>query len=319
MTDKAVRIMEESWDVLILLDACRYDYFEKIRQTHLPEGSLSCRQSTGSATVEWRDQSFPDVYQDVVYVSSNPYINSQKAVEGFLGADHFFRVVDVWKTGWDPVKGTVLPEIVTREALKAVRDFPEKRLIIHYLQPHAPYLKFGADCAGFPIPDVASERVLRGAGEDQPKTRMQAKIYGRLYPAVKKMSFLGNHPDWILSQLLGLPPCSPMDVVRRKYGKQGLRKAYEQNLSTVLEETARLIRYLSGDLVITSDHGEYLGEDRCYSHFSGSDSPYLRNVPWWTFHKEKKESFPDLNADSTESPEIGNDEIQKRLRDLGYL
>ena len=78
MTDKPVRIMEESWDVLILLDACRYDYFEKIRQEHLPAGDLSCRTSIGSSTVEWRNNSFPGVYKDVVYVSNAPLVDLQK-------------------------------------------------------------------------------------------------------------------------------------------------------------------------------------------------------------------------------------------------
>ena len=319
MPDDVVRIMDESWDRLILLDACRYDVFEKIRQDCLPEGRVSCRQSIGSATTEWRDNSFPDVYPEVVYVSSNPYINSQKAVSGFAGADHFFQVIDVWKTGWDPIKGTVLPQTITREALKAIRRWPDKKTIIHYLQPHAPYLEFGSDCAGFPVPDMVTQQVLRGTTRTGSGTQMKTKIYGRLYPVMKKISCWGNHPDWLLSQALRLPPCSPMDMVRRKYGKKGLRRAYEENLSAVLKEIVQLIRYLSGDIVITSDHGEYLGEDCCYSHFAGSDSPYLRNIPWWTVRKEMAEPSPEPEADFGQTPDIEDDEIQKRLKDLGYL
>ncbi len=67
-------VMNEDWDHLIVLDACRYDYFEKVWQKYLP-GKLRKKLSVGSTTVEWRDKTFTDYYGDVVYISSNPYIS----------------------------------------------------------------------------------------------------------------------------------------------------------------------------------------------------------------------------------------------------
>ena len=52
-----------------------------------------------------------------------------------------------------------------------------------------------------------------------------------------------------------------MDAVRRKYGVEGLRKAYKENLCIVLEYAAKLSHellhiYPSSKIVITADHGE---------------------------------------------------------------
>lgn len=44
------------------------------------------------------------------YISANPYINSKVAVGGFNAKNHFHRIVDVWRTGWDGELGTVHPK-----------------------------------------------------------------------------------------------------------------------------------------------------------------------------------------------------------------
>jgi hypothetical protein len=73
--------MDEEWDHLIVLDGCRYDYFSRLHGVHM-DGKLERALSVGSNTEEWRDNSFPDRYGDVVYVSANPYINSRVEVRG---------------------------------------------------------------------------------------------------------------------------------------------------------------------------------------------------------------------------------------------
>jgi len=71
-----VSIMDEEWDYLIVLDACRYDYFSKLVGTYL-QGKLEKVYSPASCTLEWCKKSFKEYYNDVVYVSANPYINSK--------------------------------------------------------------------------------------------------------------------------------------------------------------------------------------------------------------------------------------------------
>jgi hypothetical protein len=319
--------MEEDWDYLIILDACRFDFFERAWERLQAGGAgrggrLSRKTSAGSATVEWRDNSFTDRYEDVVYVSSNPYINSLMPVKGFLGNDHFAKVYDVWKTDWDEDIGTVRPEAVTRTALVALRDNPDRRLIVHYLQPHAPYLSLGRQASGFPMPDLSGDRVLTGV-DGAKESGIRAKLLRLLTGLCYKSKLLGENPSWRLRQLLRMDPASPMDAARRKHGREGLMKAYEENLHVVLDQVVKLIDYMAGTIVVTSDHGELLGEKGRYSHFGGSTDPYLIDIPWLVIEKATGEEpgIPDDLEAPDHGKESGEDEarIKARLRALGYI
>ena len=48
--------------------------------------------------------------------------------------------MDVSKFGWDDELGTVPPEEVTNAALRNREKYPDKRMIIHYVQPHHPWI-----------------------------------------------------------------------------------------------------------------------------------------------------------------------------------
>ncbi|MFB6209875.1 MAG: hypothetical protein ABEJ56_07125 [Candidatus Nanohaloarchaea archaeon] len=129
-----VRVMEEDWDYLIVLDACRYDAFEEVNWL---EGELEKKRSLGSATFEWRDENFTDYYGDVVYVTANPYISDR---EDFRASEHFHSVIPVYMEDDYQEKGITKPEAVTEEAIEAEENFPDKRKIIHYMQPHDPFI-----------------------------------------------------------------------------------------------------------------------------------------------------------------------------------
>lgn len=130
-----VRIFDEEWDSLLLLDACRYDMFE--RQSTLP-GTLEHRHSRGSATTEFLRANFRGAdLRDTVYVTANPQLYRNRTdIEANLHA-----VIDVWREdGWDEDHGTVLPETVTKYAKRAAERYPDKRLLVHYMQPHYPFI-----------------------------------------------------------------------------------------------------------------------------------------------------------------------------------
>jgi len=288
---KKVKIMEEEWDYLIILDACRYDYFENIWKKYFKEelkGELTKKISVGSSTVEWRDNSFKEYYDDVIYISSNPYINSNMYVNGFLGTEHFNKVYDVWADYWDEKIGTVLPETVTNTAIDIIKSNKNKRFIIHYLQPHAPYLSLNATSKGFPPPDLKSGKVLCGVKEEEKISKLN-EIINILSGIFKKIGVMGNNPGWKLREFFNMPPASPMDAIKREYGKEGLRKTYFDNLEIVIQQVLILLDHLSGRIVVTSDHGELLGEQGCYSHEPGSTNPYLVEIPWLEIYKGRRE------------------------------
>jgi hypothetical protein len=130
---RGVDVMEEEWDNLLILDACRFDDFADLHD--LP-GELETRRSRGSHTAEFLRGNFDgrDLL-DTVYVTASPQLHYQ-------GIDARFHAVDyVWDgDGWDDDAGTVLPETMVERALAAADSYPENRLIVHFIQPHYPFL-----------------------------------------------------------------------------------------------------------------------------------------------------------------------------------
>jgi hypothetical protein len=228
---------------------------------------------------------------DTVYVSSNPHICGRRCVWGFCAGEKFHHVIDVWDKNWNDELGTVLPMDVSIEALKAFYRYPGKRLIIHYLQPHAPYLT--CRTVGFRKPSL-EERDLFHLHHPL-KNTMRYRTWLRLRTVINYITInlfdVGKGPAWKLGELMGLPPESPLDACRRIYGVEGLRRCYVENLRGVLEASTPLIKDLlssGADVVITSDHGEFLGERWSYGHWPRSKRPILRLVPWFRVHRVKK-------------------------------
>jgi hypothetical protein len=122
-------VMSEDWDILILLDSCRADVF---RETNWIEGEFSTRRSPASMSRTFLDRSFGDEhYHDTVYVTANPHTP-------VLSPDTFHKIVPLFEHG---LKG---PSQVSNAAIQADLDYPRKRIIVHYMQPHHPFLgKFG--------------------------------------------------------------------------------------------------------------------------------------------------------------------------------
>jgi len=133
------------WDTLIILDACRFDIFAEIAT--LP-GTTGSRWSRAAATYDFIRANFTDrTLHDTVYVGGNSwflrlhdeinsevykFVNCQTTGENIEFAHANLRVPT--------------PDTVTRHALQALDDHPHKRLIVHYLQPHHPYIgPFGRD------------------------------------------------------------------------------------------------------------------------------------------------------------------------------
>ena len=283
MVDK-VSVMEEGWDHLIILDACRYDYFSKVYRDYL-RGKLKKAISLGSDTVEWCKKSFRKRYNDVVYISANPIVNSKVEVEGFTARKHFHRVVDVWDRGWDEKLGTVHPKEVNKATQKLKDDYPHKRFIIHYLQPHYPYLVYKLRTPRG-RPKISHGRILRSPAQPPLSVRARMKLlHACVYLAKHTTSWQIPTTSWKIRGLLNLPPASPMDAVRRRIGESGLRQLYKDNLRLVLQYVASLVEDLSGVIIITADHGERLGEGGAYSHRAGLSDPLLLEVPWFKVEK----------------------------------
>lgn len=131
---ETVDYRNEDWDNLIVLDACRYDTFEK---KNTLEGELSKVYSNASHTWNFLKNNFRNDNSDTVYVTGSPMTTGYEK--------YFHKLIHVWKDNWNDEKRTVLPKDITEAALKASKDFPDKKLIVHYMQPHYPFIGDKAD------------------------------------------------------------------------------------------------------------------------------------------------------------------------------
>ncbi|WP_136601147.1 alkaline phosphatase family protein [Salinigranum halophilum] len=126
--------MYEDWDNLLILDACRYDLF---RDHHNLPGRLEKQRSMASSTVDFLRTNFDgEDLRDTVYITANGQIqNFSEQVDA-----EFYDVVPLYAEAWNDELGTVPPDAVSDAALKAVSEYPNKRLLIHYVQPHFPFI-----------------------------------------------------------------------------------------------------------------------------------------------------------------------------------
>lgn len=134
-----INIFGEDWDNLIILDACRYDFFGEL--SDLP-GYTQSRISRGAATYEFVRANFSGkTLHDTVYVGANVWFLKLRdeidaEVHDFInlqegGPDVEYAVEELNATK---------PESVTAAAVEANDRYPNKRLIVHYLQPHHPFI-----------------------------------------------------------------------------------------------------------------------------------------------------------------------------------
>jgi hypothetical protein len=127
---RGLDVVQQDWDNLIILDACRYDTFEEHTRF---EGKLQRVVSVGNCSWSFQRANFAGRnLQDCIYVTANPFSPR-------ISSDVFFKLISLLGE-WNEDEGTVLPERVTDATLKAQRMYPNKRLIVHYMQPHAPHI-----------------------------------------------------------------------------------------------------------------------------------------------------------------------------------
>jgi hypothetical protein len=118
------------------------------------------------------------------------------------------------------------------------------------------------------------------------------------------------------------PPAEVISEIDHKYPDKIFERAYRENLRIGLEVAEKLYEQLSGKTVISSDHGELLGERyltmpfKQYGHH-GILVPELLNVPWFVCeYDNRKEVHPEDSVKSVD--ETPKEELEEHLEHLGY-
>lgn len=126
------------WDNLLILDACRYDILRE-KFNHKYE-SFETVISRGSSTFEFLQGNVAgrDLH-DTVYITANPVLYRHR--DTLDGGVSFHDEINIWlDDGWNKKCGTVLPETVNEYVYDFKKKYPNKRLVVHYIQPHYPFV-----------------------------------------------------------------------------------------------------------------------------------------------------------------------------------
>lgn len=274
----SVRVMDEDWDTLVVLDACRADLFAERARVPTYDDYRTVT-SRGSTTREWVRQNFAGGdFGDTIYVTANPYVSRE-------AGDAFHELVECWLEDFDETRKTVPPEAVVDAAKRAHEEYPDKRVVVHLMQPHHPFVgDHELTFAGWQI--EGESHGGQEAERERPYTPWDALWMGRV-------------------------------------SKEDLWRAYGDNLSLALDAVDELLDAVEGRVVLTSDHGNMLGERtfplplRVYGHPKGIRNRELVEVPWAVTDLGERRTVRTGETRSTSDSDA--DDLEDRLADLGYV
>jgi hypothetical protein len=274
-------VHEADWDTLVILDACRYDAFQRAAAEHGLDGRLERRISRESGTPGFLRENFSDgQFHDTVYVTANAYVNT------LLNDDTFHAVVPAWRDNWDDELNTVTPEAMGAACRAALEQYPNKRHVFHFVQPHEPF--------------VGEQRL--GVRD----SALREKALGREAKAHAERE-----------------PTSFERLARGDLSKETVWSAYRSNLDRAMPVVHDLLDEIPGKTVVTADHGEAFGEFawpfpiRVYGHPLGVLIPALTEVPWFVSEADERRDITSEPPRQREQFDDGT--AAERLRMLGYV
>jgi hypothetical protein len=105
------------------------------------------------------------------------------------------------------------------------------------------------------------------------------------------------------------------------------KKAYRENVELVIPHVETLLSELKGKTVVTSDHGELLGERdspipiRRFGHPSYTFLPELIDVPWLVRENGSRKEIVAENPEGSnqDEEEVDDETVRQRLEHLGYI
>jgi hypothetical protein len=170
-TTIGTNVFSRNWNLLILLDTCRVDALQEVASEYDFLSDIRSIRSVGGRSPEWIAKTFVDEYADTIretaYLSANVFSEeilrnrhheSVSRAEVNLAYNILGRIptVDTSTLGhfeylyeYEPVgtdgplghkDGGTPPRYVTDRGIAVGRDHDFNRIILHYLQPHPPYV-----------------------------------------------------------------------------------------------------------------------------------------------------------------------------------
>jgi hypothetical protein len=113
---------------------------------------------------------------------------------------------------------------------------------------------------------------------------------------------------------------APQDTVwdrmqRGEIDPDAVFQSYKQNLNLILDELEILLDNVHAPkVVITSDHGNYFGENNKWGHPDREIGSAVRHVPWWTTYASDNHTHEPIEHDNQRR--VSREEM---LKSLGYM
>ena len=263
--DELYDVEHKNWDILIILDACRYDYFKEVYGNYF-NGVLKKKKSITSDTEIWVNKMFLNKdCDDIIYIT--PVV----CIDIWLPKHTLFYVAKSWETHFDEEYGTVMADGTTSLFYSFASEFPDKRYIVHYGQPHTPYIGV------IPESPRSIENTLKRIKPSVMKTVL-FNIWTKLH-IPNKLFFYANELIR-LRHKSGKVARTYVDQLCEKNSWDGVREEYKNNLCYVLEYVKEIKEtFPEKKIVITADHGELLGENGVFGHKSKRNAEVVE-IPW---------------------------------------
>lgn len=279
-------IWEKDWDVLCVLDGCRLDLMnEYINEVDgITVKKSDSLRSVGSMTPEWLNNTFNPKFSDEIgktaYITGNPWTANEKAEQEYLplSEEDFEYFEEAWRNKWcngSEMDISTMPPEPLTDSAMTVYEEQSPEYLIVHYMQ--PHEPFRLRPSWF----SNSDKEIQAGGDTD---------------GSKKTSIWHRYRNGEIE-------------------KEELWEAYRDNLEWVMSDVRRLLNSLDKEVVLTSDHGNAMGEWGVYGHPSGSPIPELRRVPWITV--EGQGTNQQNSVGQTNQKEVETS-IQSRLKSLGY-
>jgi hypothetical protein len=152
-------VYEREWDALLILDTCRVDALREVAPEYDFLTEVESIRSVGTSSAEWIAQTFTrehiEEVRNTALVTANAY--TQRVIEErrfpdddrgvsfpdwkTVRATDFQYLDQPWRYAEDSGLSHIpLPRPITERAVAAGRDRHSDRLVVHYNQPHYPFM-----------------------------------------------------------------------------------------------------------------------------------------------------------------------------------
>lgn len=294
---------ERDWDILIILDAARYDIVSEISDDYDYIDTVDKIRSRGSHSSEWCYNTFVTDYErydedirNTHYITGNviaslvlngasdtDFLDDGSYVEEAASQEYEHERIDrlgsyqpAWKDSLDMECEHIPPQLITARLMDSLPNRGDNdKYMLHYMQPHEPFVEANSD-------------------------RMDR------WPNSKEDISMFNMSDSDYDQLM---------------------QNYKDNHRYIFDHLRVIMNQIDNDLdvAISADHGnitnKVLGVPYTFGHPNYVFfSKQLRDVPWIEVDQSKSRDpvreWSGVEVD--EASEHTNEEVMERLESLGY-